>query len=325
MSNTLVFVYSVPRKSVLGISEWVNESSGRKLDKTKVGKCATKIRALYNPKVGGLANYISYTPWIEDGVQRVDEKGNPLTLQDKMEQKWGKPKGYFTNRAWQKGDSLKDEDLTYFQKMAWQLEDGSTVFDLSIMDQELGYYVLLGAGICANSEKEWRSHKWPKAEFYIALENEGEEIQAKKNSTKRKAFAALENPDFTDNYKRKFVSLLDLASFRSTLTTTQVDNLLYDYIDKSGFTPGSNIDKFTDLYKRLSTPDGREYIESYSILKQAIDYRVVYEKQGSYTWNRAKGSLNIGDRLSEAIDFISNPKKAAEVEDIVAEIKLKSN
>lgn len=156
MSTKKVFVRSIPRPSAYGISEWANDNSGKKLEKTKIGQCQTKLAALYSPKIGGLANYISYTPYIDPstGVPFKDEKGNDIMLQDYLEQKWGKPAGYFTNRPYMKGDSLKSEDLTYFQRTVWPLNDGTTVFDLSSMNDELGYYVMLGSSKVANSERE---------------------------------------------------------------------------------------------------------------------------------------------------------------------------
>lgn len=320
-----VFVSSIPRPSVFGIDEWTNDSSGVKLQKTKIGNTKTSIRALYSRSKGGLANYISYTPWIEDGVQKVDERGNPLMLQHKLELKWNKEPGYFTNRALSKGENIPDDKRTYFQRKVWPMNDGSTVFDLDTMDGEMGYYVCLASSLVANSEKEWRANKWPKAEYYIALENETDEIKYKRNEIKSKAFAALHNPDFTESYKRKFVSILDIASTRSNLTTEQVHNLLYDYVDKSAFTPGSNIEKFNELVLLLNTAPGREELEARFILKQALDSRIIYEKQGSYTWVRPEGPLVIGDRYSEAIDFLLNPKKFAEQEQIQEMILAKNS
>lgn len=242
-----------------------------------------------------------------------------------MEQKWNKPKGYFTNRALMKGDNVKDEDRTYFQRMKWSLQDGSTTFDLDTMDGEMGYYVCLGSSRVANSEKEWRSHLWPNAQWYIALENESDAIKYQRNEIKSKAFAALHSQDLTNTYKRKFVSLLEISSTRSNLSVEQVNNLLYDYIDKSTFTPGSNIDKFNELFNLLSTPHGRDELEARYMLKEALDNRIIYEKQGTYTWVRSTGQLSIGERYSEAVDFLLNPKKAAEVEELQEMIKAKSN
>lgn len=322
--SRIVFVHSIPRESVFGIHEWANTTSGVKMQKTKIGSTKDSIRALYSLSKGGLANYISYTPWIEDGVQVKDSEGNLLTLQDKMEKKWNKPKGFFTNRALMKGDNIKDEDRTYFQRMKWSLQDGSTALDLDTMDGEMGYYVMLGSSKVANSEKEWREHKWPKADYYIALENESDTIKYKRNEIKAKAFKALNSNEFTDIYKRKAVSILELSSSRSNLTNEQVFNLLYDYIENSTFTPGSNIDKFTELINLLSTAPGREEFEARFLLKQALDSRIIYEKQGSYSWVRPSGTLVIGDRYSEAIDFLLNPKKSTEVEELQEMIKAKN-
>lgn len=314
--SRLVFVKSVPRETALGLHEWSNDTSGVKLRKTKIGNATDTIRALYSKSKGGLANYISYTPWIENGERVKDENNVELTLQDKMEKKWGKPKGFFTNRALMKGDNIPDDQRTYFQRKKWALHDGSTIFDLDTMDGEMGYYVMLGSSRVANSEKELREHKFPKAQWYIAHENESDQIKYSRNAVKSKAFAALHNSDFTDIYKRKTVGILDLASTRANLTTEQVNNLLYDYIDSSSFTTGSNIDKFNEIITLLSAAHGREEFEARFLLKQALDSRIIYEKQGTYTWVRPSGSLVIGERYSEAVDFLLNPKKSAEVDEL---------
>lgn len=324
MSTKKVFIYSIPRPTASGISDWTNDVTGRKLQKVKVGKCTDTIMALYSPKVGGLANYISYTPYVdpETGTPFLNEEGKPMMLQEHLEKKWNKPKGYFTNAAPGR-EVVSPDNLTYFQKQSWTLNDGSTVLDLGNMDDEMGYYVALASYLVANSEREWREHKWPRAQYYIALENETDQLKAKRNEVKSKAFAALHLPDITDAYKRKTVSLLDLASSKASLTTEQVNNLLFDYIDKSGFTPGSNIDKFNEVINLVNTPHGREQFEARYILKQALDTRVIYEKQGSYTWVRPSGTLNIGDRYVDAVEFILNPKKQQEVEELQLEIKAK--
>lgn len=94
-----VFIHSIPRETATLVSEFRDPTSGKKLNKTKMGNCKDKIQALYSGKVGGLMNGLSYKPWIEGGVQKVDDRGNKLTLQDKEEERWGLKKGYLTNRA----------------------------------------------------------------------------------------------------------------------------------------------------------------------------------------------------------------------------------
>lgn len=318
---SLVFIYSVPRETATRVDAFVNDSSGKPMKKTKIGRSTDGLVAFYSPKLGGLANYISYNPWIgEDGAQVVDDKGNPLTLQDKLEQKYHLPKGYLHNRAWRNGDSRKEEDLSYYTKKVWRMQDGCTVLDLSKMDDELGYYVMLASQLVANSEREWLAHKWPKAKWYIALENESEELKYNRNQIKSKAFSALHSSDLTDVYKRKLVTLLGISNAKAQLSAQQVHNLLYEFIDKSTYTPGSNIERFNNIVNMLSTPEGREQFEARFILAQAVDNRIVVEKQDTYTWTRPSGTITLGDRYQEAVDYILNPKKASEVEQLLEEI-----
>lgn len=322
-NKRLVFVYSIPRESAFGMHDWTSDA-GNKLKKNKVGRATDTLCCLYSPKVGGLANYISYTPWIEEGVQKYDEvTKQPLMLQDKLEIKWNKPKGFFTNRAYMKGDSLKDSDLSYFQRSTWRLNDGCTIFDLNTMEGEMGYYMALASPRIANSEKEWRQHVWPKAQYYIALENESEEIKYKRNDLKIKAVRTLGSNDLTDIIKRKLVSLLDIANTKASMTQEQVTNALYEYIDKSTFEPNSNIDKFLNNTKMLNTPDGRENFEARYLIKQGVDTRVLTEKAGTYTFLNPVGPLEIGNNLDEAISFILNPKKSSDVDLITEMIKAK--
>lgn len=318
-----IFIYSIQRPTATGLSEWKDETSGKPLGKTKLGKANDGVQALRKSSVGGLANYISYHPWIDPvtGLQVKDETGKPLTMQDQMERKWNKPPGFFTNKAWEKGDSFKEEDRTYFQKARWKMQDGCTVLDMDNMDDELGYYVMLDSKFVANSEKEWRSHKWPDARWYIALENESDELKYARNQVRSKAFAALHAPDFDDSTKRKFLTILNVANAKSVLTDQQVHNLLYEYIDKSSLAPGSNIDKFNQLFALLSTAAGKQQIYARFVLKQGLDTNVLYEKQNSYFFNRPTGQINIGDRYEDAVDFILSPKKEKEVEELQKMIK----
>ena len=320
-----VFIYSIPtRESALGIHKWKNETSGKPLKKTKIGRATDGIQALYSPRYGGLANGLSYKPWIEDGKQKKAPDGTPLTLQHKMEQKWNKPKGYFTNRPWMKGDSLKEADMTYYQKKVWRLNDGATMLDLELMDDELFYYVCLDSKFVANSEKEWRAHKWPKATHYIALENENAQIKYKKNAIRSKAFAALHSDDMTPSMVHKVAAILDLTSSLTDITVEQGHNLLYSYIESSSFTPGNNIDKFNELYNLLKESTGRVELEARFLLKKALDSRVIYEYQGEYKWIRPKGELILGNTYQEAINFLINKKKQVLVEELEKTIQVKT-
>jgi hypothetical protein len=320
-----ILIKSITRTtSATGVHNLVHPTSGKKLGKNKIGKSPDRIQAPLSRKTGKLLTGLN-KPWTEKGKQKVDEKtGRPLLLQHKMERKWNLPDGYLTDRRFVRGDIPKEDSMTYYQKKAWSLRDGSNLFDLSNMDDELGYYVMLEHRKVANSEKEWKAHKWPKATHYISLENESESIKHKKNAVKVKAFASLSDSKLTSTMKDKFVKVLDLARATSQLSTEQVENLLYDYIEKSSFTAGSNIDKFNELFVLNKEAAGRLELEARYLLKSALDSRVIYEKQGSYTWPRSKGSLVLGDTYQETIDFLLSPKKESLIEELREAIKFKT-
>ena len=321
----LVYVYSRPtKKTATKINDWISDVSGKRLQKTKVGSTNDKIRPLYSHKIGGLANYISYTPWKEDGkVVKDKSTGLDLKLQDKFEKEFNLESGFLTNRPWRKGDSLKSSDMTYFQKKSWTLNDGCTIFDLSNFDDLMGYYVMLDSKFVANSERELLSNKWPFATHYIALENENEEIKYKRTQSKSMAFARLHDADFTPSAKRKFISILNLSSATTVLTDEQVHNILYSYIESSNFRPGNNIEKFNDLFEKLKTKDGKDYIYAAYLLKKAVDARIIVEKQDTYTWVRPQGAVELGVSTKEAREFLMNPKKASFVEELEEAINKK--
>jgi hypothetical protein len=51
--NTKILIYSIPRKTATGLSEWTSPN-GISLKKTKFGPACDTIVALPSPQVGGL-------------------------------------------------------------------------------------------------------------------------------------------------------------------------------------------------------------------------------------------------------------------------------
>lgn len=326
--SKLLFITSIPRRTTSGIDDWASDSSGVKMKKTKVGRAFDRVSALFSPKVGGLANYISYNYHTDPktGQPTLNEKGEPMLLQEFLEKKWNKPPGYFSNVAIGRHYKGDGSDLGYYYQNSWKLVDGTTVLNLENMDDEIGYYVFLASSKVANSEKEWREHKWPKATHYIALEHETEELKYTRSQQKSKAYATLHSTEMTEVIKRKIIALLGLASSRSKLSDQQVHNMLVDFIEASSYTAGSNIDKLQNLVTMLKTAPNREKFEAMFILKNAEDYDVIRSKQDIWTWLNPKGTpVTLGNRYSEALDFILNPKKADEVQEILQNIKDKQN
>lgn len=318
-----IFIMSIPRETATKLSDFTSDVSGKKLKKTKVGRTRDSYQALYSPKVGGLLNGLSYKPWMEEGKQIEDAQGRKLTLQDKMEQKWRLPKDYLHNRPFQKGNSLKEADMSYYQRKSWKVNDGSTILDTDNMDDELFYFVTLDSKFFANSLKDVQNHSMPYATHYIAHEQEAQELKFKKNNYKGRAIAMLQSPDLTASYKQKFVHILELSRASITNDEETLYNVLFDYIDSSSFQPGSNIDKFVELYNKLGDAKGREEIEAKHLLKRVIDNHVIYERQGTYTWVRPSGTLVVGESYTDAIEFLLNPKKKPLVDELKAELKIK--
>jgi hypothetical protein len=308
-----VFIKVIPRDTASKIHEVRDNRTGKKLNKTKINDlCKDSLQALWSPTVGGL----------KTGLYKKVEEDEDQTLQQWAEIKWGLETGFLTNKPWRRGDSMEPDTMTYFQKKTWKLNDGTTILDLDNLDDFCFYHVCLESKYVANSEREWKEHRWPKAKYYIALENESDTIKYKKTQRKARAFGALHDKDLTLPWKRKFLVILDEVSDRLTLTEQQVNNLLYDYIDKSALHDGStNISKFLSLFEALKRKDGRERVEAKYLLKRLDDWRIVIEKAGTYTW--LMKDMVIGYNKEEALDFLTNPKKQALVDDIVEELNTK--
>jgi len=99
-----------------------------------------------------------------------------------------------------------------------------------------------------------------------------------------------------------------------------------EYIESSAYTAGSNIAKFQNYVTMLKTAPNREKFEAMFLLKNAEDYNVVMSKQDIWTWLNPKGTpVTMGNRYSEAVDFILNPKKSEEVLEIKQNILDKQN
>ena len=305
--GTKIVVKSIPRSTVSKVSEFRNLGKsgvkGRKLSKNKIfDYCKDGRRALYSVGLGGLKTGLYK-------VHHTTENGKEVSLQEWAEKKWNLAKGFLSNRPFRKGDSAKHEDLTYFQKKVWYFNDGTTILDLDNIDDFCCYHMMLESKYFANSEKEWKGHKWPKAEYYISLTNESSEIKYKRNKQKSSAFSKLEENDFTLPWKRKFIVLLNLAHTRANLTEEDVVNSLYDLIDQNQTKTGqtkSDVDRFLELYTRLESADGRERLEKQYLLEELMDYNIVSEKASTYKWI-SKGR-EVGYSLEEAVDFLLHPK-----------------
>ena len=194
--------------------------------------------------------------------------------------------------------------------------------DLDNLDDFCFYHVCLESKYVANSEKEWKEHKWQRATHYISHENEPDEIKMRKNNRKALAYRAMTDNDFTLPWKRKVAVILEVATDRVMLSEEQVNNLMYEYIDKSENHDGpTNINKLLAKYAMLTKADTKEQLEAEYLLKSAVDWRIVIEKAGTYTW--LSHDMQIGFNKAEALDFLTDVRKQTFIDELQEEIKLK--
>ena len=315
-----IFIYSIPRKTATGISEFSSEDSGMPLNKTKFGLCTDSIEPLYNVSTGRLNTGLD-APYMIEGKQALDPQTKlTMTIQDFLEKKHNKPKGYYSSAV-----SISDVVPTDIHRFDWSkqgrlvMNDGCTVLDLDTEIGEVQYYMVLASKYVANSEKDYKAHKYPFAKWYIAFEGQNDIAKYEKNQLKSRCFASLHDKVMTDTAKRKMAVILELLSSKSFVSNEQIANALYDYIESGE----KNCELFLELFNLLSDNKNREDFENRYFLKELMDYRIVFEKQGSYTWIRPKNaSIVIGENYAEAIAFLSNPKKAVLVDELKEQLKI---
>lgn len=334
-----VFIKTIPRETATKISDYRNESGERstKLNKTKMGRCKTKLDCPYSSKTHKLITGLDI-PYNVDGVTNPYKDSGKLpqefaylkdkeqiTVQEYMEVKHGVKKDYYTSRPAKGRDNFntKGSDRPFFWDFAFTMNDGSTMLDLDNRNDELAYHMFKSPEYrkVANSEQEWRQHKYPYAQFYISYENEGEEIKFESKKRLNRAVAILEGEQLQDvETMKKFVKVLKLAKDISTVT--QGYNLIDTLIktDKStGATSGLN--RFLELAKLLDSAEGRERLTAKAELADYLNHWIITEKAGTYRW--VSKNIEIAHREEEAVDFLVNPNKLQEQEILLLELKSK--
>lgn len=333
-----VFLKTIPRETATKISDYRNESGERvaKLNKTKMGRCKTKLDCPYSSKtrrnitgldipydIDGVKNpYKNKTNLPQEFVYLKDKE--QISLQEYMEVKHGVRKDYYTSRAAKGRDNFntKGADRPFFWDFTYAMNDGTTMLDMDDRNEELAYYMFKSPEYkkVANSEQEWRQHKYPYAQFYISYENEGEELKFESKKRLNRAVAILEGEQLQDvETMKKFVKILKLAKDISTVT--QGYNLI-DTLIKTDKSTGavSGLNRFLELAKLLDTAEGRERLTAKAELADYINHWIITEKAGTYTW--VSKAQVIANREEEAIDFLVNPGKDIERSEL--ELSLKS-
>jgi hypothetical protein len=336
MSNTTVVIKTLPRKSAYNVSEFRNVTkdgtTGKSMNKTKVGNCNDKIRALYSTKTGNLLTGLDETvanPYFQskksithefEYVRNLEE----ITRQELLEIKHGRPKGFYTSRPWRDGDGHSDAELTFFQKFKYTLNDGSTILDLSKPQEELAYYMFKASPLVAESKKPQDIYAKPKASWYIADFNESEKDKFSKRKEYNKCVAKLDDSKFTTSYKKKVAKALDLIKGdMESITDEKIYLMLDSYLQEALMTKEKevNLHNFAKVYALTESKEGREELEAKVTLSDLINYRIISDAKGTYTW--LSKNITIGQREAEAIDWLLDPKKQPEHDELQKQLRAK--
>lgn len=246
----------------------------------------------------------------------VDKK--EITRQELLEKKHGRPPGFYTNRAWRRGDDR--DSITFMQTFKVSLNDGTTVLDTNNPEHELAYYFLLASKFVANSKREYLEYKFPYATHYISLQEEDEELALKARKLRNEAVVRLSSDEMTDEYKQMICNILGWS--KVSLSPSQLYNLISTKIESANVgKPNNDVAQFMKLAKMIDTPVGRTYLKNGSLLKELVNNRIVSSNKDTYVW--VSRGITLGDTFDEAVSFLDDPNKNTHIEGLKKELKAK--
>lgn len=330
-----VYVYTVIKPTATKISE-VSNKKNVKLNQTKISRgISNKFKVGLSTKTGRLAtglNVIVDNPYFGDKLPSQAHSSfskedivsrEQIKLQYLKELEYGFEKGYLTDEPYSR-ESSRSKEPTYFQKFNIVCNDGLTIFDRSIIKDDLAYYVMLESKKFANSRKELEQGQWPDAIHYIGLEQEDEEVKFKKRQLVDKAKGALTYGNLADtDTQRKFIKILLPQVSKGALTDVQLYNSLSKAIEtneryKGG---GTFLEQFNKTLLLLDTPEGREKIEALVLLQNLLNNWIVNEKAGTYKW--LSKDMVLGHTKEQVINFLMNPEKQDLHSELETQLKAK--
>lgn len=330
-----VEIKTIPGKqSAQGIHNWTanKQIDGKKLNKTKNGNAGYIYGPIYSLKTGRLTTGLDVlieNPFTQDEIKGFGEewqylaKREKITRQDWLEVKHKRPKGFYTSEPWVKEKHGHAEGLTFMHKFKCNLNDGSTFLDLNNALDELAYYMLAtNYKFCAPSYRAYThgladGKRFPYATHYIASEEEDEQIKHSYKTKRNKAFAALESDEMTDEV---------LTQICKSLNWHKVSGKLYNAVSEKienaeMKSPANDVEKFMDKVALLKDAKGRAELKAQADLQTFLDARIINSIKDTYTWI-SKGIV-IGQRRSEAIEYILDEAKSPEVKEMKKELKAK--
>lgn len=327
-----VFFYLCPRETATKVHNFTNEN-GQSLNKTKIGvNIGNVYRPLLSASTGKLVtglNKMVDNPYKELPQEKIKSKFEPyilgkekVLLQHLLEYEHGQTPGFYSDDASKlvplNSEEIKEIGYMQHKDTFTKLTDAGLVLDMAKPEDEVAYYYMTAKSKCAPSrEKVLKGIH----EFYIGFENEDAERTYSKAQLVDKAIYALQNPELTDEVKSKIAKVLGLISRDST--AQRVYTALRNFVVDADKNQKDNIAKFLDIMNSLDDSKFVERFNAEALLADLVAYFIVTVKSGTYTWKNS--NLPIGYNKSEAVNFLLNPHKQGEVEEIEKQLQTKKN
>lgn len=220
-----------------------------------------------NGLVTGLDEYVnnpfSELDFYRDGWEHILKGKKKVRLQEMLEYKHDKPKGYYTSQVSDIRSSFKMEEAPFYQKSESRvsLRDGVTYFDLNNPNQEVNYYMLKAHKMIANSYDELKFS--PDATHYIVDIKEKLRKSTEESRNLNKFAARLEEiMALADN---TIINMSKALEFNTNKTMDSKEEA-YDEIDTLVRKGTDKFEEFMDLYEMWKNPNTRAAFLGYSEL-----------------------------------------------------------
>lgn len=205
-------------------------------------------------------------------------------------------------------DALSDFWNTYFVKL-----DPEAQIDLSIPTKKLMYHVIMASDAVAPSIKESMDPEYNHAKYYVF--RDFEDVSDRVEKKDRMATAMVELKKLLNKPERaiQIGKYLDLNV--SNLTPQEnVKDIFYTFIDMDEKL--NSVSRFLDAVSK--TP---EEINIRLIFTEALKLGVIRQRDGLYQ----RGNITLGksSSMSEALNFLGDPKNSGELLSIQEEIEVK--
>ena len=317
---------------------------GQNIKKTQSGKAGTKW-GIPDTKSGDRLNTglwkLRTNPWYsgEGGEarevpvmwQKHDlHKAKKITWQIYFEIMHNKPEGWYSSEraSWHKISSDRNFKASALQAFRYKFIDGANLLDLSKPKHQLMYFFALQ---CPNYfwTTSTDKKKFPRATFMIQELDAPDEEEYKSNMNLTDTIFNLKmlQKDFGSEIIKKFGVILKCGSYAESYE--RAFNAIQMAILSNRRTGGEQktfMEKFNNLYEILNREGGRASFNNIYLLQELVNYSLVGESGGTYTWYAKKGTELelIGKTKQQALSWLADEEKAIYRQDLEESWKVKS-